>query len=376
MKRIELPLRVAKSLYDYGGRKGKAQAVSSRDQKILNEFKVAAGRTNLLKLDIPVLNGNKIYAKCEFENPTGSHYDRVYPYLIEILLKMGFTQDRFGLVETSSGNATPAFVQLCKALNYDAWAVLPRADELSKTRIAMTAKKGAGIVHPDPRIDGYGLPGIAKRMLRLIRESRTWEKQLWSPNHSIAAETIDAIQPMATEIADKLDKIDYFIGIPGNGTTLYGVGAPLKAAFPETRIIAVEPYSNPGLFLLKYPKLKEIYIKRGELPQTEPTPNEEDVHEYKIMMPGAGCYGIAELFPHIRASVNLVDSIRQIDDKNKEWEKSIVGGKTANELLFEGHGIRVGITSAASLMVALEIAEKVRDKNFVLIFYDRLEGRY
>jgi len=213
-------------------------------------------------------------------------------------------------------------------------------------------------------------------MLRLIRESRTWKKRLWSPNHSIVAETVDAIRPMAVEIVDKLDKIDYFIGIPGNGTTLYGIGAPLKGAFPGMKVVAVEPYSNPGLFLLKYPHMKETYAKRRELPQTEPTPKEENIHDYKIPMPGAGCYGVAEFFPHIKASVALVDAIRQIDDKNKEWEKKVLGGKTVNELLFEAHGINVGITSAASIMVALEIAETVRDKNFVLIFYDRLEGRY
>ncbi len=93
-------------------------------------------------------------------------------------------------------------------------------------------------------------------------------------------------------------------------------------------------------------------------------------------MPGAGCYGLAEKFPHILASVPLVDGVKQVDDAKGEWEKPLVGGKSANDLLFEAHGIRVGITSAAALMVALEMAERVRGKNFLLVLYDLKEGRY
>jgi len=377
MKKLNPHIKVAKSLYEQGIKKNGYYEISPERQRILAKFKEAAGKTRLLKLDIPIPNGNKIYAKCEFENPTGSHYDRVYPYLIEILLNTGFLPDKFGLVETSSGNATPAFTRICKALGYDAWAVLPRPEELSNARIKLTVKEGASIVYPDPMIDGYGLPGIAKRMLRLIRESRQWKKPLWSPNHSTVAETIDAILPLAQEIVNEINEvIDYFIAIPGNGTTLYGIGAPLKQLFNHMQIVAVEPYSNPGLFLLKYPHLRDQYVARGELPQVEPTPTKENIHEYKITMPGAGCYGLTEYFPHIRASVQLVDLIRQIDDKSKEWEKPVHGGKSVNDLLFESYGFRVGITSAASLMVALEIAKTVRDKNFVLIFYDLLRERY
>jgi len=51
-------------------------------------------------------------------------------------------------------------------------------------------------------------------------------------------------------------------------------------------------------------------------------------------------------------------------------------GKSVNDLLLEAHGFKVGSTSAASLMVALEIAERVHDKTIVMIFYDKLEGRY
>lgn len=370
-----MPAPVAKRFAEVGRRKNAKRELSAREKRVLSEFREAAGNTKLLKLDLPVPNGNRIYAKCEFENPTGSHYDRVYPHLLEIMLREGFTPDRYNLVETSSGNATLAFVRLCKELGYEPWAVLPRPEELSKTRVDMTRNEGAEIVHPDPQVDGYGLVGVAARMFRLIKESlRSWEKPLWSPNHSVVAETIEAIFPLAREIAREVENIDYYVGIPGNGTTLYGIGAPLKGAWPHMKIIAVEPRSNPGFFLLKYPHKKEEYAKKGLLPRLEPTSGE--VHDFRITMPGAGCYGLAEKFPHIRASVPLVDEVRQIEDLDGEWDKPVAGYKSASELLFEAHGIRVGITSAAALMVALEMAEKVGDKNFLLVFYDLKEGRY
>lgn len=373
MTRLNVPPCSAPSLLETSRGRNPHHALTARERNVLAGFKEAAGRTELLRLDLPVPNNNRIYAKCEFQNPTGSHYDRVYPLLLEILLENGFTPDKYGLVETSSGNATPAFVRVCRELGFEAWAVLPRAEELSETRLRLTKNEGASVVHPDPCVDGYGLVGVANRMLRLIRESRGWEKPLWSPNHSAISETLDAMLPLAQEIVDAVERIDYFLGIPGNGTTLCGVGAPLKEAFPEMRIIAAEPRSNPGLFLLKHPEMREKYLRDGTLPDLEPSPL---VHEYKIRMPGSGCYGMAERFPHILDSVKLVDSVRQIDDEGREWEKPLHGGKSANELLFEAHGIRVGNTSAASLMAALELAEKVSGKNILLIFYDLKEGRY
>jgi len=376
MKCLSPPKRVAGSLLEQCKARNGERRLTEKEMRLLAQYKESAGRTELLKLDLSIPNKNRIYAKCEFQNPTGSHYDRVYPNLIEILLRTNYTPDRFDLVETSSGNATPAFTRLCKELGYNVWAVLPRPEELSKKRINMSSSAGAKVIHADPQLDGYGLPGVAKRMLRLIRESRNWQKPIWSPNHSIVAETVEAIFPVTAETMTGLDTVDYYIGVAGNGTTLYGIGAPLKSLIPRMKVIAIEPHSNPGMFLLKYPHMKEHYECTGELPQLDPTPELNEPKDYIITMPGSGCYGLAEYFPHIIASIDLVDGIRQIDDKNREWEKPIRKEKTANDLLFEAHGIRVGITSAASLMVAFEIASKVYDKNIVIVFYDLVKGRY
>ena len=374
MKRLIPAEKKAPGLCDAGRRREFARELTTEEKFIFDGLMAGIRRTNLLKLDIPVPNGNRIFAKCEFEQLTGSHYDRVYPFLVKILLEGGFTPEKYGLVETSSGNASISFARACNAFGYESWAVLPRSEEISAARIKLTSDEGTHIVHPNPLVDGYGLPGIAKRMLRLIRESRDWKKPLWSPDHSRVHDSIESILSLAQEIADELDSIDFFVGIPGNGTTLYGVGVPLKSAFHGMQVVAVEPYSNPGLFLLMHPEMKNIYMAKGDLPEIAPSP--DSIHEYKIRMPGSGCYGLADIFPHIVASVPFVDSIRQIDDKNAEWEKPMHAGKSVNDLLLEAHGFKVGSTSAASLMVALEIAERVHDKTIVMIFYDKLEGRY
>src|SRR5688572_25094453 len=74
------------------------------------------GNTNLYKIrHIEVPNGNKIFAKEEYQNPTGSHYDRVYPYLLYEAEKRGvISPSTTTIVENSSGNAGASAAWACR----------------------------------------------------------------------------------------------------------------------------------------------------------------------------------------------------------------------------------------------------------------------
>ncbi len=299
-----------------------------------------------------------------FPKKGGSHYFRVYPYLLELLLRQGITPAEYNLVEVSSGSAGQAFAYAAKAAGFEAHCVFP--NEISEIRRSLAAQEGAIVHLPDPEIDGKGVPAAVNKMTRMLAEKVLNGKKLWTPNHSQVIETSHALSPIASEILNPLcnplcDKIDIFVGVAGNGSSLYSIGATLKVLGAISRIVAIETQESPGLFSLKYPGRYEAEI--GSLPDYTPTSSTS----IKIPMPGSGSYGLD--FPYVRASVDLVDEVRLI--KNGQWKET--------QLLLRDRdieGLTVGPTSAASLMAALEIAKQVRDQTILVVFYDSAAWRY
>lgn len=127
------------------------------------------GHTSLESMVLP--NGNKLFVKMEFENkPTGSHYDRVYPVLLYALEKVGITPEKFVLVETSSGNATPAFGYFAGKLGYETIAFLPA--EISEKRKNLTRAQCGKTVIADPEKNGWGVFGAANAMREALAKNK------------------------------------------------------------------------------------------------------------------------------------------------------------------------------------------------------------
>ncbi|NHB90260.1 hypothetical protein C5471_22205 [Photorhabdus tasmaniensis] len=40
------------------------------------------GNTTLLEIDKLKINGNRVFSKCEYRNPTGSHKDRTFLHIV------------------------------------------------------------------------------------------------------------------------------------------------------------------------------------------------------------------------------------------------------------------------------------------------------
>jgi cysteine synthase len=299
----------------------------------------------------------------EFENkPTGSHYDRVYPYLLECLEKIGITASKFVLIENSSGNATPAFGWFARKLGYETMAFLPA--ELTKARRKLTEENCDKVIIADEEKHGWGVYGAANAMIEAInlnreeRKSNPSAKRLYCVNHSQVAESLGAIKSMADEIVEQLgkNKPDYFMGIAGNGTILYGVGKALQKHYPGLKVIAIESFERPVLYLLKFPGKYEVEF--GLKPNSV-----EEMKGKDFFAPGTGALGVD--FPHLHSAVNLVDEIILV--KRNEAEESI------EELKKKGYS--VGHTSAMSYAAAKKLSGKIKGKSLLAIFYDKL-NRY
>ncbi len=329
-------------------------------ERLFRSFRGEVGRTQLVELKGVAPNGNRIFAKLEYQNPTGSHYDRVYPHLLHLLEQLGVSPKTHVLCETSSGNATVSFAHFARRLGYAPLAFMPK--ELSARRISPTRKAGAKVFLSRPGSRPF-VAGARDRMVEALEENRRQRaegrrvKKLFTPNHSQVSETLDAIHSLADELHSQLArrrvKPDYFLPVAGNGTIAYGVGKPFHEYFPKAKVIAIEPFERPALYPLVHSGAYEG--QHGSLPKIDEFAGAE------FFMPGSGALGIE--FPHLESAAKLVDRVSLV--KLGEWKKA---QRQLAEL-----GFSVGHTSAASFAEAMNLAKRVRNKNIVIIFYDRAE---
>ena len=112
----------------------------------------AIGGTEMCRLRRVVpAGGASVYAKCEFRNPTGSHKDRIFNYMIDALERSGDIAPGWTLVECSTGNGGAALAQVGLARGYRVVVLMPGGMTIErKTQIRAF---GAEIIETDP--DGF-----------------------------------------------------------------------------------------------------------------------------------------------------------------------------------------------------------------------------
>lgn len=290
------------------------------------------------KIDIP--NGNTIFAKEEYLNPTGSHYDRVYYWLFRDLEEKGIIRPEVTpLIDNSSGNAAASLAWLSSWLGYSCTVVIP--EDLPQARIEDIKKYGPKIVFSAP---GEYVQGTNKKLREILKENRVKTEgnngRLYCMNHSVNPVSLHAMEECAEEICrfSGIQNIDYFISAIGNGTSTTGMGRVLKDKF-TCKIIGWDPEEAPV-----------GYSQRHQDKHFEFQPH--DVY-------GVGAWGVK--FPHL--DMRLLDDVVLVKkDERKEALSTL-------------HNIErkpVGHTSAGSLAVAMKIAKEVHNKTFLVIFYDSI----
>lgn len=89
--------------------------------------------------------GATLVAKCEYLNPTGSHYDRVmYALLTDREGKGQITPGNIRLLDVSSGNSSASLAWLAGIFGYQCSIVMP--GDLPYVRLKMAEKLGASLI--------------------------------------------------------------------------------------------------------------------------------------------------------------------------------------------------------------------------------------
>ncbi len=186
----------------------------------------AIGATPLLEID-------GVWVKLEYLNPSGSVKARMARYIIERAEREGVLHPGDTIVEASSGNTGNAMSMVAAVKGYPMLVLTPEG--FSPERTAISRAFGAEVrsigtfavneaVEEANRLGA--LPGFfAPHQFESewnVEENRTW----------LGPEIIGQLAPR---------RVDAFVMGVGTGGTLIGVGYALRAANPDTLLVALEP---------------------------------------------------------------------------------------------------------------------------------------
>jgi cysteine synthase A len=268
------------------------------------------GNTPIVKLNKLGPEGTTILLKLESFNPGGSVKDRIAKNMIEEAEATGALKPGDTIIEPTSGNTGVGLAFIAAVKGYE--VVLTMPDTMSIERRRLLTAYGAKLV----LTPGSGGMKGAIGMVEELKEQY--------PNHFVPQQFNNPNNPdahrktTALEIYDQTDgKLDVFISGVGTGGTITGVGEVLKEKIPGLKVVAVEPVGSPVL-------------SGGQ-----PGP-------HKIQGIGAG------FIPNV-LNIDVIDEVYKVENEEAfELMKALA----------KEEGLLVGISSAAAVKAAIEIAKR------------------
>ena len=271
--------------------------------------------------------GATVLAKVEFFNPGGSVKDRIALAMIEDAERKGLLKPGGTIIEPTSGNTGVGLSLVGAVKGYNVILTMPETMSVERRKLA--AAYGTHIVLTPGATGMKGAIAKAEELRATIPGSVILQQFDNPSNPAVHAMTTGA--ELVADAQEAGIKIDAFVAGVGTGGTLSGSAITLRKAFPDVRIIAVEPEDSPVL-------------SGGK-----PGP-------HKIQGIGAGF--VAKNFNR-----DVVDEIVQVGNDD--------AFETARALAKE-EGLLVGISSGAAAYAATLVARRpeMAGKNIVTLLPD------
>jgi cysteine synthase A len=284
----------------------------------MSNLSKTVGQTPLIKVS------ERIFAKFEGQNPSGSIKDRMASYIINHAEENGLIKKGDTIIEATSGNSGIAFAFLASERGYKCIIIMP--SNMSEERKQMLRLYGAELIEvPDGKFDD----AIA------LRDKMAQENGYFNPNQFHNPLNIQAhYEGTGVEILHQhTSKIAAFVDGTGTGGTLMGTTRLLKMYHPFMKVVAVEPAESP--------------VMSGGEP---------------------GLHGIQGIGDGSKFMVNL----KEVDDI------IIISTEEARQRarrLAKEQGLFVGISSGANILASERLLEKYPDMegNIITILCDRGE---
>lgn len=205
----------------------------------------AIGNTSLVRLQRVVPpDSAEVYAKLEWENPTGSVKDRMALAVIARAEADGRLRPGGTVVEYTGGSTGASLALVCAARGHRIRIVT--SDAFSPEKLNQMAALGAELT----LVPSEGGKTTKKLILDMIETARKlseepgafWTDQLRNPD------TLLGYERLGVEIWEQMGgRLDAFVHSVGTAASSRGVATALKARDPRVRFFAVEPAESAVL---------------------------------------------------------------------------------------------------------------------------------
>lgn len=287
--------------------------------KIHNNILELIGKTPLVRLNKLNVGVADVVAKLEYFNPANSVKDRPALFMLEQAEKDGLINKDTVIIEPTSGNTGIGLALVCAVKGYKLILTMP--ENMSLERRKMLAGYGAEVVLTPVEA---GMKGAIEKAeeLALKYQNSFIPSQFTNPNNPKIHELTTAQEI----IQDTDGKVDIVVASFGTGGTISGIGKALKEYNPNIKIIGVEPSESP-------------LVSKGKF-----APH--------------GIQGIGANFVPQTLNLNVIDEIITVST-----EDAIATAKT----LSKQEGICCGISSGANVKVAIDISNRIENKDKLIV---------
>ena len=192
------------------------------------------GNTPVVRLHRLAPPGTEMYVKVESFNPMASVKDRLAFAIINDAEQRGELKPGQTVVEATSGNTGIALAMVCAARGYPFVATM--AESFSVERRKIMRGLGAKVILTPAAERGSGMVRKAEELAK----KHGWFLARQFENEANPAYHRNTTGPeILRDFAGR--RLDYWVTGYGTGGTMTGAGEVIKAARPDTRIIATEP---------------------------------------------------------------------------------------------------------------------------------------
>ena len=260
----------------------------------------------------------RIYAKHEAYNFTGSIKDRMALYILQRAYLNGEISPGDVIAEATSGNTGISFAAIGRALGHPVRIYMP--DWMSRERVLVIQSLGAAVIPVSAELGGF--LGSIRMADEFSRESgRVFRPQQFDNAANVQAHYETTGPEITAQLATLQRQPTAFVAGVGTGGTVMGVARHLRERFGNVAAHPLEPANSPTL---------RTGHKTGK---------------HRIQ-------GISDEFVPSIVKLGELGGILDVWD----GDAIVMSQRLANEL-----GIAVGISSGANLLGALEIAHEQGD---------------
>jgi len=258
------------------------------------------GNTRLVKIS------DRLYAKMETENPTGSIKDRPIQYIVKKALEEGKIFSDTVLVEASSGNTGISVSAIGASLGLPVKIIMP--SNMSEERRQMMKLFGATIIDAPP---SDFKAAISMRNDLVEKDKRFWSPMQFENPLNIQCHKETTGREILSQVPPFSEVIAFFSGA-GTGGTIMGVRESFREKEKDPRFMLVVPEEEDGHGIQGIGDGADYLVKRENLSGVVPISTEDAKSRAKKFARESG------VLVGISSGANLCASERFIEKENPD----------------------------------------------------------